>query len=304
MPPLQVPQTWCNSDIAHLDLSYWAFEILAHPVYGVMPLEFQPVDCTSNTPLTPFTPGFVNKTVYSDLVSALHSTHAVFPSATVAPSALAVEAPQPGHLDMQPAPGSCLALHSFREVLVSEHSMLSLVQVQPGWSWQPYYLHSSQFALAGAGVDGSAATCINLATRAAYNASGPGGGGLGLTCRNCTDSVYTALPAPFSGALSTADQPSVVASDAFRAIYAPDPAAILTACSCVERPSAALAHPLGQPPLSKEATPVLLKPNRRCTAAHVKPPVAIVNSLACLSWPMQCHADSSMQGHHLLSLLK
>ena len=74
MAPLQVPQTWCNSDIAHLDLSYWAFEILAHPVYGVMPLEFQPVDCTSNTPLTPFTPGFVNKTIYRDLVrcSASH----------------------------------------------------------------------------------------------------------------------------------------------------------------------------------------------------------------------------------------
>ena len=71
MPPLQVPQTWCNSDIAHLDLSYWAFEKLAHPVYGVMPLEFRPVDCTTNTPLTPFTPGFVSRTIYSDLVRCL-----------------------------------------------------------------------------------------------------------------------------------------------------------------------------------------------------------------------------------------
>jgi len=28
------PQMWCSADIYHIDLSYWAFEKLAHPVYG------------------------------------------------------------------------------------------------------------------------------------------------------------------------------------------------------------------------------------------------------------------------------
>lgn len=28
------PQMWCSADVYHIDLSYWAFEKLAHPVYG------------------------------------------------------------------------------------------------------------------------------------------------------------------------------------------------------------------------------------------------------------------------------
>ena len=123
MPPLQVPQTWCNSDIAHLDLSYWAFEILAHPVYGVMPLEFQPVDCTSNTPLTPFTPGFVSKTIYSDLVRYLASNTCcvyVCHSCSICPctSGPSTRAPHYGACT-----SSRLALHNFGEGVVFKSSV-------------------------------------------------------------------------------------------------------------------------------------------------------------------------------------
>lgn len=36
-----VQQLWCNSDIYHFDLSYWAFQQLAHPTYGVMMVDFR-----------------------------------------------------------------------------------------------------------------------------------------------------------------------------------------------------------------------------------------------------------------------
>lgn len=35
----------------HLDLSYDAFEKLAHPIYGVMMMEYRPVDCDTQRPL-------------------------------------------------------------------------------------------------------------------------------------------------------------------------------------------------------------------------------------------------------------
>ena len=44
---------WCRADstVFHFDMSYWAFERLAHPLYGVMPIRFRPVDCDSKRPL-------------------------------------------------------------------------------------------------------------------------------------------------------------------------------------------------------------------------------------------------------------
>ena len=44
---------WCKADstVFHFDMSYWAFEKLAHPLYGVMPIRFRPVDCDSKKPL-------------------------------------------------------------------------------------------------------------------------------------------------------------------------------------------------------------------------------------------------------------
>lgn len=50
------PQLWCNGNIYHFDLSFHAFEKLAHPLYGVMNVEFRPVDCDTRQPIQ-FLPG-------------------------------------------------------------------------------------------------------------------------------------------------------------------------------------------------------------------------------------------------------
>lgn len=74
---------WCKADstVFHFDMSFWAFEKLAHPLYGVMPIRFRPVDCDTKRPLvvdskspdnpttapdpatatTALTPGFISK---------------------------------------------------------------------------------------------------------------------------------------------------------------------------------------------------------------------------------------------------
>lgn len=49
----------------HMDLSFWAFERLAHPVYGVMGIEARPVNCYTKEPLR-FLPGVYNKTLYGE----------------------------------------------------------------------------------------------------------------------------------------------------------------------------------------------------------------------------------------------
>ncbi|KAK9823593.1 hypothetical protein WJX72_004108 [[Myrmecia] bisecta] len=123
-----VSQTLCNSDVYHLDLSFFAFEQLAHPVYGTVDLEFRPVDCYTHTPLS-FLPGFTNSTIYGD-------------------------------------------------------------RVETGWSWNPYFLHNSEFWRPGAGINGSNATCVTVATRGQYNQPGSGDGGLSLSCRNCSEPGY------------------------------------------------------------------------------------------------------------------
>ena len=46
--------------IQHFDISYWAFEQLAHPLFGLMNLEFKTVDCDTGADL-PY--GYVNKDV-------------------------------------------------------------------------------------------------------------------------------------------------------------------------------------------------------------------------------------------------
>jgi cullin-associated NEDD8-dissociated protein 1 len=42
---------WCCGGHNHFDLSYWGFEQLAHPTYGVIPIEYWPVDCETLEPL-------------------------------------------------------------------------------------------------------------------------------------------------------------------------------------------------------------------------------------------------------------
>eukprot|EP00775_Hariotina_reticulata_P013960 gene13960-14074_t len=56
-------QNWCCGGNNHFDLSFWAFQQLAHPSYGVMPIEYRPVACDTDQPLDPL-PGYVNTTIY------------------------------------------------------------------------------------------------------------------------------------------------------------------------------------------------------------------------------------------------
>jgi cullin-associated NEDD8-dissociated protein 1 len=44
-------QWWCCGGNNHFDLSFWAFEKLVHPSYGVMKMEYRPVDCQTGSPL-------------------------------------------------------------------------------------------------------------------------------------------------------------------------------------------------------------------------------------------------------------
>ncbi|BDA51307.1 hypothetical protein COCOBI_18-1840 [Coccomyxa sp. Obi] len=57
----------CCGDIYHMDLTYWGFEQLAHPLNGIISTQFRPVDCATKQPLQ-FNPGFVNQTIYGDRV--------------------------------------------------------------------------------------------------------------------------------------------------------------------------------------------------------------------------------------------
>jgi len=63
-----VPQMWCASDVYHIDLSYWAFEKLAHPIYGVMNVALRPVDCESGRPFVALVPGFVSRSIYTNSI--------------------------------------------------------------------------------------------------------------------------------------------------------------------------------------------------------------------------------------------
>eukprot|EP00882_Tetradesmus_deserticola_P029331 GHRQ01032846.1.p1 GENE.GHRQ01032846.1~~GHRQ01032846.1.p1 ORF type:complete len:418 (+),score=138.10 GHRQ01032846.1:407-1660(+) len=60
-----------KAGIAHFDLSYWAYEKLAHPLSGRVMLEYRPVNCETGKPLSTFVPGYISKDViYSNGVKA------------------------------------------------------------------------------------------------------------------------------------------------------------------------------------------------------------------------------------------
>jgi len=61
---------WCCGPVQHFDLSFWAFERLAHPLYGTQMLDFRPVDCFTKQPFSTFLPGYVNETIYGDRVES------------------------------------------------------------------------------------------------------------------------------------------------------------------------------------------------------------------------------------------
>ena len=63
-----VPQMWCAADVYHIDLSYWAFEKLAHPIYGVMNVQLRPVDCETGAPFAALVPGYVSRSIYTNTI--------------------------------------------------------------------------------------------------------------------------------------------------------------------------------------------------------------------------------------------
>ncbi|KAF6266008.1 hypothetical protein COO60DRAFT_638698 [Scenedesmus sp. NREL 46B-D3] len=62
-------QPWCCGGNNHFDLSVFAFQKLAHPSYGVMKMEYRPVNCKTGQPLKPV-PGFINTTIYDEVIGA------------------------------------------------------------------------------------------------------------------------------------------------------------------------------------------------------------------------------------------
>ncbi len=70
LPPHQgAPTLRIPAGQNHFDLSYFAFEKLAHPVYGVMSIDYRPVDCDTGAPFPPPpAPGYVSSVVYRDQI--------------------------------------------------------------------------------------------------------------------------------------------------------------------------------------------------------------------------------------------
>ena len=66
--PPTTTSPWCKADssVFHFDMSYWAFEKLAHPLNGVMPIQFRPVDCDTREPAKTFLPGAISKDAIYD----------------------------------------------------------------------------------------------------------------------------------------------------------------------------------------------------------------------------------------------
>ncbi|BDA41289.1 hypothetical protein COCOBI_02-0690 [Coccomyxa sp. Obi] len=59
----------CCGNTYHMDLNFWGFDELSHPINGIMSTEFRPVDCITKQPLQ-FLPGFTNTTIYGERVEA------------------------------------------------------------------------------------------------------------------------------------------------------------------------------------------------------------------------------------------
>ena len=64
----------CCTTAPHIDLSYWAFEKLAHPLYGDITIQFRPVDCGTRQPLA--SSGLANATSGGVLGGATSSVYA------------------------------------------------------------------------------------------------------------------------------------------------------------------------------------------------------------------------------------
>lgn len=145
-----------------MDLSYYMFEALAHPVYGVMGIEARPVDCYTKKPL-PILPGFTNKTIYGER-----------PEAGAHPGAIHA-CPSWQHMV------ACLVPHA-----PLHHQSPHITTTTAGWRWNPFFQQYVYFWAQGAGIDGTNATCVSASP----------GGGLNFGMVNGTNPAFR----PFANA--------------------------------------------------------------------------------------------------------
>ncbi|KAK9807705.1 hypothetical protein WJX72_006675 [[Myrmecia] bisecta] len=117
----------CNSDIYQFDLSYYAFEQLAHPLYSGMGVQFRPVDCYTQLPFTGFSNANgqagnstgIDFTTYDNRTSEFKNTR----EGADVPYLVNMAGFLPGYINN--------TIYSDR--------------VETGWGWSPFYLHSSEF---------------------------------------------------------------------------------------------------------------------------------------------------------------
>ncbi|KAK9806098.1 hypothetical protein WJX72_001303 [[Myrmecia] bisecta] len=151
--------------------------VLAHPVYGEIGLQFRPVDCYSHRPFT-----------YTSLPNSPTANLTGSPSSDF--DFAADNNPTSMFNDTREGQDVPYLVNTVGFLPGYINYTIYGDMVETGWGWSPFYLHSSEFWRKGAGVNGSNATCINVATKAQYNKGGSGGGGLTLSCRNCSAAGY------------------------------------------------------------------------------------------------------------------
>ena len=148
----------------HFDLSYWAHELLAHPLQGKMMLRFRPVHCDTKEPVD------------------------ARKGATARMGVAEFEENGSNRLNMLNGGGES------QRIFVKNASSSSAAprvvpvyrdEISPGWSFSAYRDQWATISKRGHGEGGSAALCVSVSP----------GGRMALRCTRCEDTVR-----PFAGA--------------------------------------------------------------------------------------------------------
>lgn len=157
-------QTICCGPVPHFDLSYWAHELLAHPLQGKMMLRFRPVHCDTKEPVD------------------------ARKGATARMGVAEFEENGSNRLNMLNGGGES------QRIFVKNASSSSAAprvvpvyrdEISPGWSFSAYRDQWATISKRGHGEGGSAALCVSVSP----------GGRMALRCTRCEDTVR-----PFAGA--------------------------------------------------------------------------------------------------------
>ena len=157
-------QTICCGPVPHFDLSYWAHELLAHPLQGKMMLRFRPVHCDTKEPVD------------------------ARKGATARMGVADFEENGSNRLNMLNGGGES------QRIFVKNASSSSAAprvvpvyrdEISPGWSFSAYRDQWATISKRGHGDGGSAALCVSVAP----------GGRMALRCTRCQDTGK-----PFAGA--------------------------------------------------------------------------------------------------------